>query len=198
MSRSTNASTGRTGRLVCGLSLAMSGLLATPPATADDSPAPSAEEAAVVDLDPRVTDLVTPVVDLRLATSDLKGAARVEEQEGRIDVTLSSEVLFGKDSARLRGPAEGRLREVANRLERSGSGRLDITGFTDDLGSARHGVVLSRERAQAVARTLRPSLAAGDYPFTVTGRGEADPAVPNTSEANRKLNRRVEISYRPG
>lgn len=70
-------------------------------------------------------------------------------------------------------------------------------GLTDDLGSAQHGLVLSRRRAAAVARVLRPQLDKSDYPFSVSGRGEADPAVPNTSEKNRKLNRRVELTYRP-
>jgi outer membrane protein OmpA-like peptidoglycan-associated protein len=32
----------------------------------------------------------------------------------------------------------------------------------------------------------------------VVGKGEADPAVPNNSERNRRLNRRVEITFRPG
>ena len=70
-------------------------------------------------------------------------------------------------------------------------------GYTDDLGSAQHGLVLSRQRAAAVAGVLRPQLDQTDYPFSVSGRGEADPAVPNDSEKNRKLNRRVELTYRP-
>jgi hypothetical protein len=60
-----------------------------------------------------------------------------------------------------------------------------------------HGLVLSRRRAAAVAQVLRPNLDKADYPFSVSGRGEADPAVPNTSEKNRRLNRRVEWTYRP-
>jgi outer membrane protein OmpA-like peptidoglycan-associated protein len=48
-----------------------------------------------------------------------------------------------------------------------------------------------------VARVLRAELGKNDYPFSVSGRGEADPAVPKTSEKNRKLIRRVELTYRP-
>ena len=170
----------------------------TPAATAAESPSAEPEVARSLDITAPAPDLVTPVLDLRLATSDLQGAARIEEQEDEIKVTLSSEVLFDKDSARLRSQARARLNEVAERLSRAGPGPLQITGYTDDLGSSRHGLVLSRQRAQAVSRMLRPLLPRADYPFTVTGRGEADPAVPNTSEANRVLNRRVEIRYRPG
>ena len=74
-------------------------------------------------------------------------------------------------------------------IDRRGPGRVSIVGYTDDLGSAHHGLVLSRQRAAAVARVLQPKLDKADYTFRVSGRGEADPAVPNTSEKNRKLNR---------
>ena len=84
---------------------------------------------------------------------------------------------------------------MADVLDRRGPGRVTIVGYTDDLGTARHGLVLSRRRAAAVARVLRPRLDKTDYSFKVSGRGEADPAVPNISERNRKLNRRVELTY---
>jgi outer membrane protein OmpA-like peptidoglycan-associated protein len=42
---------------------------------------------------------------------------------------------------------------------------------------------------------LRRDLVERDYPFTLVGKGEDDAAVPNTSEANRKKNRRVVIVY---
>ena len=111
-------------------------------------------------------------------------------------VRLSSEVLFPKDSARLRASARGRLIELADVLGRRGPGRVAIVGYTDDLGTAQPGLALSRRRAAAVAQVLRPQLDKADYPFRVSGRGEADPAVPNTSEKNRKLNRRVELTYK--
>jgi flagellar motor protein MotB len=40
-------------------------------------------------------------------------------------------------------------------------------------------------------------LPAATYPFSVTGKGEAEPAVPNDSEPNRRRNRRVELTYEP-
>ena len=44
---------------------------------------------------------------------------------------------------------------------------------------------------QRLTSKLRPRLDKTNYSFKVSGRGEADPAVPNTSERSRKLNRRV-------
>lgn len=146
--------------------------------------------------DAPIRDVVALVRDLSVPTSDLRGAARIDESEKQIKVRLSSEVLFPKDSARLRPGVRGRLNELAEVLDRRDPGRVAIVGYTDDLGSAHHGLVLSRRRAAAVARVLRPGLGKTDYPFKVFGRGEADPAVPNTSEKNRKLNRRVELTYK--
>jgi outer membrane protein OmpA-like peptidoglycan-associated protein len=155
-----------------------------PPAWADSGSAP-------------VVDVVAPVVDISFATTDLAGAARVEEAPREVRVVLSSEVLFAKDSAELRPDVRSRLREVAGDLERRGPGRVAVVGYTDDLGSAAHGLDLSRRRAEAVTGALRPLLDGSSYSFTVTGKGEADPAVPNDSEAHRRLNRRVEVTFRP-
>jgi outer membrane protein OmpA-like peptidoglycan-associated protein len=163
-------------------------LLSVPTAAGGDPTTSSA--------DAPTRDVVAPVRDLSVPTSDLRGAARVNESEKQVKVRLNSEVLFPKDSARLRPGVRGRLSQVADVLGRRGPGRVTIVGYTDDLGTAHHGLVLSRKRAAAVARVLRPRLNKVDYPFKVYGRGEADPAVPNTSEKNRKLNRRVELTYK--
>lgn len=142
-----------------------------------------------------VLTIVAPVLDLQFGESDLQREARVEQQPRRTRITLDSTVLFAKDSARINSRARGRLSEVARQLKGQGTGSVQVTGYTDDLGSAAHGRTLSRQRAGAVARVLRGDLPSASYPMTVVGKGEADPAVPNTSEANRKINRRVVVVY---
>lgn len=144
-----------------------------------------------------VLDVVAPVLDIQFGTTDLRREARVETRPDLLRVTLDATVLFRKDSADIRASARGRLSEVAVELKQRGPGTLTITGYTDDLGSARHGLVLSRQRARAVAAVLRADLPDSAYSYRIEGRGEADPAVPNTSEANRKINRRVVLVFRP-
>lgn len=156
----------------------------------------SAAASSAADDDAPVRGIIAPVRDISVNTTDLKGGARVEESPDRVDVRLDSTVLFAKDRAQLLPGARARLTQVAGRLKAKGPGAVRIVGYTDDLGSAQHGLVLSRERARAVAGALRPRLPSGDYRFTVQGRGEADPAVPNDSEAHRRVNRRVELTYR--
>lgn len=182
MSRSSERRRGAVG--LAGL-LALAGVLlfATPIATADPG------------TDAPVLAVEAPVVDIEFSTSDLQRAVRVDESTSRVRVTLDATVLFGKDRSTIRPGAARRLNDVAKALRSRGPGEVRIVGYTDDLGSAAHGLDLSRRRARAVAGALRRDLPASSYPFTVVGKGEADPVVPNTSEASRRINRRVVVTY---
>jgi outer membrane protein OmpA-like peptidoglycan-associated protein len=142
-----------------------------------------------------VVTIVAPVLDISFGESDLRRQARVEQLPRKTTVTLDSTVLFGKDSATINARANGRLREVARQLKTRGPGSVEVTGYTDDLGSAAYGKTLSRKRAKAVATVLRRDLPAADFAFTVVGKGEEDPAVPNKDEASRRINRRVVVVY---
>lgn len=177
---------------MAGLLLIAAGLGASAPAAA--APAPAAP-APVVDLLAPVLALDAPVLDIEFGESDLEGEARVEQRPDRTTITLDATVLFARDSARLSSAARKRIAQVGDQLEERGPGRIRVTGYTDDLGSAAHGKDLSRRRAAAVAGLLQDRLPASDFPFTVVGRGEEDPVVPNNSEANRRANRRVVVLY---
>lgn len=180
MSRS---SSGRSpGRLVAVAVLLGGGLVLQPGLAAADDTAP-------------VLDIVAPVLDIEFGQSDLRREARVEQSPARTTITLDSTVLFAKDSAKINTKARGRIRDAGEQLRDRGPGKVRITGYTDDLGTAAYGRSLSKRRAAAVADLLRDDLPAGDYPFTIVGKGEDDPAVPNTSEKNRRVNRRVVVVF---
>jgi outer membrane protein OmpA-like peptidoglycan-associated protein len=160
----------------------------TAPSPAAAAPRP---KAPVVTISARVVDIV-------VSTADPERKVRVDRSRASVRVTFDATVLFGKDSAALRSSSATRLSGVTDELRRRGAGRVRIVGYTDDLGSDAHGRALSRRRALSVAAVLRGELPADTYPFTVIGRGEAEPAVPNTSEANRRINRRVVVTYLAG
>ena len=69
--------------------------------------------------------------------------------------------------------------------------RIEIAGHTDDRGDPAANLLLSQKRAQAVVAYLTK---AGIEPgrMQAIGYGKTRPALPNTSDENRQLNRRIE------
>ena len=113
----------------------------------------------------------------------------------RSNVEMESEAFFALDSAEIRPEARESLRRVAELITRGEIlGRVSVVGHTCDLGTERYNEQLSDRRAEAVKREL-VSLGVDADAIVTDGRGELDPFVPNISEANRKLNRRVELEF---
>ena len=69
---------------------------------------------------------------------------------------------------------------------------IEISGYTDNSGDAAHNKTLSMERAEAVKNAIiKRGIEA--YRMVAAGYGESRPLVPNDSEKNKALNRRVEV-----
>lgn len=69
---------------------------------------------------------------------------------------------------------------------------VEISGHTDDVGSDAANLTLSENRAKAVYQYLLTTGIKADR-LKFKGYGETQPASPNTSDANRRLNRRIEL-----
>src|SRR6056297_744225 len=113
----------------------------------------------------------------------------------RSNVEMEAEAFFPLDSAEIRPDSRESLREVADLITRGEIlGRVSVVGHTCALGPERYNQQLSERRAESVKAAL---VAMGVDPEAVVtdGRGELEPFVPNISEANRKLNRRVEVQF---
>ena len=67
-----------------------------------------------------------------------------------------------------------------------------IEGHTDDLGNDDSNLKLSMKRAEKI-RQLMLSGGVSDDQLSVIGFGEDKPLVPNTSDKNRAVNRRIEF-----
>jgi outer membrane protein OmpA-like peptidoglycan-associated protein len=145
-------------------------------------PAPRAADQPPVDVPAEmpVVDVVTPVSQLAFAdraAADVRDAPPRGARPGavrpparpQVRVVLDADVLFPKDSPVLRPLAHQRLRQLAAAIARRGPGSVLVVGYTDDLGTAQHGLVLSRRRAAAVSAVLRPVLPVAQYPFAVAG-----------------------------
>ncbi|MFJ6668295.1 MULTISPECIES: OmpA family protein [unclassified Streptomyces] len=171
-----------------------------PPGPPDTAPS----AAAPVKIDPRDPDLKLPegatlaqpkVLDIKSVVEDQSGDERREDTNADVTFALQAEVLFGKDSAKLGADAKARIASIADEIRKQHATQIRVFGFTDDLGSSSHGVLLSRQRANAVQAVLGQDLGSPDITFEVRGYGEQYPIADNSTEEGRKKNRRVEVSF---
>ncbi|WAZ23827.1 OmpA family protein [Streptomyces cinnabarinus] len=177
-------------------------------AHADDNPSvPPGTEAtatAPVEVDPNDPDLKLPegatlaeakVLDIKQVVEEESGDERREDTNADVKFALQAEVLFPKDSAKLNGEAKARIAAIAKEIETQKATKIRVFGFTDNLGSSAHGDVLSKQRATAVEDILKSELNDPNITYEVRGYGEQYPIASNTTEASRKKNRRVEVSF---
>ncbi len=121
--------------------------------------------------------------------------AVTEQRLVRNEATLNEAVLFDLDRSLLKGAAQGSLQSVLKKIQSSNViGKITVSGHTCDLAPTDYNQSLSQRRADSVVKFLSGNGIKTDS-LAVRALGESQPAVPNTSEANRKLNRRVEISF---
>nr|WP_249172610.1 OmpA family protein [Burkholderia dolosa] len=108
-------------------------------------------------------------------------------------VSLTGDAYFATDSATLTPAARAALDKLLNRQGDRHFSRIEVTGYTDAVGSDAYNVALSRRRADAVAAYLRERGLNADS-FVATGKGKANPVASNATAEGRASNRRVEIA----
>ncbi|MEU7132065.1 OmpA family protein [Streptomyces sp. NPDC046261] len=179
-------------------------LLATTAAYADSGPGSPADTTPPVKIDAGASGLklrsgakLAPgrVLDIKSVVETDGGEERREDTNVNVTFALQAEVLFDKDSAELSGAANARIGAIASEVKKQHATALRIFGFTDNLGSADHGVALSKERANAVQRQLAKNLGSAAIRYEIRGYGEQYPISDNTTEDGRRKNRRVEVSF---
>ena len=117
----------------------------------------------------------------------------VEETSAGIRLTVQN-VQFQADSAELMLGAEGnRLDEIARVLKMAGNSQILIEGHTASTGRPAGELSLSQERARKIANEL-VSRGIQKENIIVRGWGGTKPIAPNTNNAGKALNRRVEIT----
>jgi len=136
--------------------------------------------------------------DLKSLVVAADGSSDTESDDASTTVNVSGDVLFATDSAELSDQADEVLGAVVEQLELYPSGgSLAITGYTDDVNTDEHNQDLSERRAQSVSDRLGGLADLSGWDVSVSGKGESEPRVPNDSDENRQLNRRVEILMTP-
>jgi outer membrane protein OmpA-like peptidoglycan-associated protein len=121
---------------------------------------------------------------------------RLRQEQEKLNVTLSSDILFTSGSASLYPGGRDKLRQFAAVLNRYPKTTIQITGNTDSRGSEQSNDELSRRRAQAVADELTADGVSASR-ITTRGVGASVPIATNDTPEGRAQNRRVEIVVVP-
>ena len=146
---------------------------------------------------PAATELADPVAIERY-TRALDDSTSTQAGSKDITVTLASDVTFASDSADLTPAADTQLQTVATQLgQHPDGGTLTIVGHTDDIQDDAYNQTLSDKRANAVKTKLQQLTKLDKWKTSVSGKGESQPKIKDTTDEARAANRRVEITLTP-
>lgn len=120
----------------------------------------------------------------------------LRHNQERIDVSMSSDVLFESGRSVVQPGGRDKLARFAGVLNRYPESRIQVIGFTDSQGSDDMNQKLSRDRADAVATILRDN-GVSSARLSTAGEGERRPLATNDTPEGRAENRRVEIHVVP-
>jgi outer membrane protein OmpA-like peptidoglycan-associated protein len=116
----------------------------------------------------------------------------------KIEIDLSSDVIFDFDKAELKPEAQESLRSLATIVEQKAT-KVEIFGHTDSKGSNAYNQALSERRALSVKTWLVSNTSFSKDLILTQGLGETQPRAPNEkvngadNPEGRAQNRRVEI-----
>ena len=103
-----------------------------------------------------------------------------------------SDVLFDFNKYTLKPGAREKMAKVSGILLAYPGLKIQLEGYTDNVGSDEYNLKLSQERADAVRDYLLQQSVPADS-VTAIGLGKADPVASNDTAAGRQQNRRVDM-----
>ena len=118
--------------------------------------------------------------------------AQVERVGEGINMTFNSGLLFRINSTELSDSAKYNLERIAVVFNKYPETIILVEGHTDNTGTDEYNMELSKKRADVVTDYLISKGVAKNR-FDIKWYGKTQPKYPNDTEANRHLNRRVEV-----
>ncbi|WP_373514324.1 OmpA family protein [Persicitalea sp.] len=131
---------------------------------------------------------------LTFVPSDSMPALRLDiplEKAEKDRVEVLNNIFFATGDYALDNKSKLELRKLVSFLENNPNLSIEVAGHTDDVGGDKVNLELSKQRAQSVAKYLAEAGIVKNR-FSAVGYGETKPKVPNTTEENRRQNRRIE------
>ena len=110
-----------------------------------------------------------------------------------VKVSFDSGILFATGKADLSTEAKNSLVQFSKVLNENKDCDIAIIGHTDITGTDKVNNPLSVNRANSVSTYLKSCGVSASQIKRVEGQGSTNPVADNSTEAGRKLNRRVEV-----
>lgn len=101
-------------------------------------------------------------------------------------------IFFDTNKFELKAESKAELQKLVEFLQLNKTVKIEIAGYTDNVGNEQANVTLSEKRANSVYQYLSANGIVATR-LVYKGYGEAQPIAPNTTEDNRALNRRTEF-----
>ena len=121
-------------------------------------------------------------------------AKRYIQQDGEgIKIRFSEKVSFETGKSELMSAADSILAITVRMLNYNPEAKCRIEGHTDDVGNAKDNLLLSQNRAKAVATALKNRGIPAAVQLEVKGYGSTKPINSNSSAEGKAMNRRVDI-----
>lgn len=102
-------------------------------------------------------------------------------------------IKFDVNSDKIKGESYGTLKDFAAVMTENPDVKVKIVGHTDSDGDDASNMTLSKKRADAVKAALNKEFGIDNSRMETEGKGESQPAEPNTSAEGKANNRRVEF-----
>lgn len=134
-------------------------------------------------------------IDIPPTPEEIDRHVEIKMKDDSLVVILEGDVLFDFDKSEVKPASETPLAQAAAivKSKRRPESSVVINGYTDSVGSDDYNAKLSDRRAHAVAQWF---VSRKYLPVSIIrprGLGKSNPREPNTTEAGRAKNRRVEI-----
>lgn len=153
----------------------------------------ASKDKAVQDLKNRVSAAL-----LNFKENDLT----VNVKNGKVYVSLAEQLLFGSGSIDVDAKGVSALQQLAKAVKDQKDIQIMVEGHTDNVPIGKKSAYmqdnwdLSVMRATAITKILTKAGVSSNQ-ITAAGKGEYAPLMANTSDQNKRMNRRTEIIITP-
>lgn len=106
--------------------------------------------------------------------------------------TVLNNIFFDFDSYELKPSSKTELKKIVNFLKQNPDLKIEVAGYTDDVGSENYNQGLSFKRARAVKNFLLRN-GVDNTQISAKGYGSSNPVVSNDTEKGHSRNRRIEF-----